>query len=311
MVKLSKTLDSEVENALAIVKNGTKNDGNIIYFDNGDKNEPILKIDNLFDYFDISEIKKYKKYMTTKELMSIKKAFENDEIDSDIRELYNNIKPKIENKIKNHIHINDGKFSILPKLKENQINRIFVSGMSGSGKSTWISDYTLNYQKIFPKNNIYIISRHESDDVLDNLKNVKRLKINDDLLETEINMSDLKDSLVIFDDTETIQSKHLKKFIFDLRSDMLQNARHHNIYLLCVEHQILNHNSTRLLILECDMIVFFPRSGTYQIKNFLKNYQGYDKEKINLIMNIQSRWICINKNTYPNTIISENDIYIL
>ena len=311
MAKLTKTKDADVKNAIACIKGG-KNSGDIIFFDNTNKNEPILKVNNLFDYIDISELKKEKKYMTNRELIDIKKAFEHNEINSNIRDIYNNLKPKIDKKVKNHIHNDDGIFSVLPRIEDNQVQKIFISGMSGSGKSTYIADYAKNYQKIYPKNKIYIISRHDSDDVLDNnLKNIKRLQIDSELLDTDINLEDLENSLVIFDDTETIQDKHLKKFVFDLRCDMLQNCRHHNIFMACVEHQILNHASTRLLILECDMVVFFPRSGSYQIKNYLKNYQGYDKETINMIMSIKSRWITINKNTYPNTIISENDIYIL
>ena len=80
--------------------------------------------------------------------------------------------------------------------------------------------------------------------------------------------------------------------------------------MLCISHQLLNFKSTKTLLLECNKIVFFPLSGGYQIRRFLKEYCSFDQQQIKTIMNIKSRWICINK-TYPNTIIGENDVYIM
>jgi hypothetical protein len=217
----------------------------------------------------------------------------------------------MEKEISKHVHINNGHFEIIPLIKENQVQKCFISGQSGSGKSTWISNYAQTYKKLFPNNSIYVISRHNEDPVLDKIKGIKRLELDEEILEAEIDIEDFKDSLIILDDIETISDKKINKLITNLRDDLLQNCRHHNIYLCCVSHSILNYGYTRSLILESDLIVFFPRSGGYQIKRYLKEYQGYNKEQINIIMRLPSRWVCINKNTYPPSVISENDIYIL
>lgn len=297
-------------NPLAIIRGGKK-DGEIVYFDDSDKNNPVLKIDNLFDYISDKKVRSKKKYMTIKEMLNLKLAFEHGTIKDDIRDIYETLKPEVENEIKNHIRINDGVFDFIPMMRENQVQKVFISGMSGSGKSTWIASYAKNYKKLFPKNNIIVISRHDEDAVIDNIGGVKRIKLTDDILEAEIDIKDLHDSLVIMDDIDTIPNKNIAKLIANLRDDLLENARHYNIYMCCVAHQILNYKNTRHLILESDCIVFFPRSGGYQIKRFLKEYASLDKDKINMIMKLPSRWCLLNKNTFPNTLISENDIYIL
>ena len=308
MVKLSKNKEDN-NIPLAIINSG-KNKGEMVYFDNKD-NKAELKIENLFDYISDKHLRQQKKYMTTKEMMYIKDAFENKgPIRQEIKHIYDKLKPNIEDEYNKHIHINDGQFEIIPMMKENQVQKCFVSGMSGSGKSTWIAKYAENYKRLFPKNDIYVISRHTEDEVIDKL-NPKRIKIDDEILDVEIDLKDLSNSLVIMDDIDTIPNKKINNLIAKLRDDLLENARHHNIYICCVAHQILNYKSTRHLILESDMIIFFPRSGSYQIKRFLKEYMGLDKEKINMVMSIPSRWICLNKSTYPTSLISENDIYIL
>lgn len=308
MVKLTK--NKEDNNIPLAIINGGKNSGDIVYFDNNNIKEGELKIDNLFDYISDKKVRQQKKYMTTKELLFIKDAFEKNNIRHEIKDIYDKLKPEIQTEYNKHVHIHDGQFEIIPMMKDNQVQKCFVSGMSGSGKSTWISKYAQNYKKLFPKNEIYVISRHTEDEVIDKLK-PKRIKLDEEILDVDIDLKDLNNSLVIFDDIDTIPNKKINQLVSKLRDDLLENARHHNIYMCCVAHQILNYTKTRHLILESDTIVFFPRSGGYQIRRFLKEYIGLDKDKINMIMKINSRWICLNKQSYPISLISENDIYIL
>jgi len=295
---------------LAIIKGGDR-EGEIVYFDDKNKNEPSLKIDNLYDYVDDKKVRSHKKYMSVKEMLSLKVAFEQGHIKDEIKEIYDQLRPTVEKAVASHIKIHNGVFEPVPMMKDNQVQKCFVSGMSGSGKSTWIANYAMNYKKLFPKNRVFVISRHDEDEVIDRIKGVKRLILDDDLLDAEIDIKDLSDSLVIMDDIDTIPDKKIQKLVANLRDDLLENARHYSIYMCCVSHQILNYKHTRHLILESDAIVFFPRSGGYQIKRFLKEYGGLDRHKIDMIMKLPSRWCMLNKNTYPNTLISENDIYIL
>lgn len=210
------------------------------------------------------------------------------------------------------LDLSSGTFDVLPLLEKNQVDRIMVSGSSGSGKSTWIGNYAKNYKTIFPTNPIYCISRHAKDPSLDKaIPNMKRLVINEELLEVEIDLSDFKNSLVIFDDYETIADKKICALLGKLRDDLLQNGRHNGTYMIMVSHQVLNYRATRQLLLESTKIVFFCRSGQYQIKNMLKMYQSLDKQQIDTIIKLPSRWCCIVKSTYPNLLISEKTMFIL
>jgi len=298
------------DNAIAIIRGGDK-DGEFVYFDDSNKNDPILKVENLYDLVSDKKVRSQKKYMSLKEMLDLQVAFQTGNVKDDIKEIYDRLKPEVVKAKNNSIHINDGSFELIPTIKENQVQKLMVCGMSGSGKSTLISKYAMNYKAVFPKNRIIIISRHDEDEVLDRIKGIKRIKLTDEILDTEIDIKDLASSLVIMDDIDTIPNPKINKLIANLRDDLLENARHHNIYMCVVSHQILNAKKTKHLLLECDTIVFFPRSGAYQIKRFLKEYASLEKDTINKIIKLPSRWCALNKNTFPNTLISESDIFIL
>jgi len=210
------------------------------------------------------------------------------------------------------LHLSSGKFTVLPLVERDQVDRIFVSGQSGVGKSYWIAQYAQSYQKMFPGNQVYVISRHDSDPSLDKaIRGLKRLVVNEELLEVEIDIADFKDSLLILDDYDTVADKKLYSLLSKLRDDILQNGRHHRTYMVMVSHMILDYKKTRMLLLESTKVVFFCRSGQYQIRNFLKQYQSLDKQQIDTIMKLPSRWCCLVKNIYPNVLISEKTMFIL
>ena len=210
------------------------------------------------------------------------------------------------------LHLASGKFEVLPLCQKDQVDRLFVSGQSGVGKSYFIAQYAKNYKRLFPDNNVYVISRHDDDPTLDKkIPGLKRLKITEELLEVDIDITDFADSLLIMDDYDTVADKKLYALLSKLRDDILQNGRHHRTYMCMVSHQILDYKKTRMLLLESTKVVFFCRSGQYQIRNFLKQYQSLDKDQINTIMKLPSRWCCLVKNTYPNVLISEKTMFIL
>ena len=53
---------------------------------------------------------------------------------------------------------------------------LYVSGASGSGKSYYASSYIKEYVKMFPKNDVFVVSSVDKDKQLDSIKNVKELK---------------------------------------------------------------------------------------------------------------------------------------
>lgn len=317
MLSISKKGENKEDIPIATIKDGNLNNYTVFFNTQPKNDENIYKIDNLLDYVNESKIKKTQKYMNNAEYMRIKNIFENKNINDiktsiDYNNKYDDIYKELSNKINKEYHLNDGTYIPLPLIKKEQVDRIFISGASGVGKSTFIAMYAQQYKKLFKKNNIIMFSRLDDDKSIDDKIKIKRIRLDQELLEFDNNdiIEDLKDSLVIFDDISTIQDKEILNKIKKLRDDILECGRHYNIYSICVSHMITNYKDTRHLILEATAMVFFIMSSQYQIKNFLKNYKGLEKNTIQRIMNLKSRWVMI-RNTYPNVLISEHDVIIL
>ena len=102
------------------------------------------------------------------------------------------------------------------KDKGNTRQILYVSGASGSGKSYYASSYIKEYVKMFPKNDVYIVSSVDKDEQLDKIKNVKRIILDEKFCDTGFSIEDFRDSMVIYDDTETIANKIVQEKILIL-----------------------------------------------------------------------------------------------
>lgn len=201
----------------------------------------------------------------------------------------------------------DAVFQPIPdKTKERDCH--FISGMSGSGKSTWTKKFVKEYKNQHKKNPVYLFSRKNEDENLDDVKPL-RVKIADNLIEDPLKMEDFKESLVIFDDTDIISDKLLRKVVDHLRDEILQGGR--SINISCV---ITNHNFTgrelKTVLNECHTITVFPANYNRGMKYLLNEYLGLDKKIINKIRKSNTRWITIYKN-FPMVVVEEREIYLV
>ena len=104
---------------------------------------------------------------------------------------------------------NDSKFVPFPNTKtEREI--LYITGCSGSGKSTFTRMYLEQYKKKYKSREIYMFSSLKEDKSLDAIK-PKRFIIDDSLYLDPIKAEDLKDSAVIFDDIDVIGDKKIKR----------------------------------------------------------------------------------------------------
>ena len=233
-----------------------------------------------------------------------------DEFDTSDDELFDKAFAATDSIRDKEITISDGKLEIIPEMDPDQRDVLYISGKSGSGKSTLIGTYIKNYKKIFPDNSVFLFSRVSFDDVLDQ-HDITRIPIDQELLDNPPEPEDFTDSLVIFDDTDTIQNHELCQYIISFRDDLLQVGRHHNIYLVICNHMILNYSKTRLILAEASMIVGFPSfGGQHQFVNVLKNHTGLSKELIKRVLCIDSRWIGISTKS-PVYILHEHGIFLV
>lgn len=207
-------------------------------------------------------------------------------------------------------HIDDGELQQVPN-SDLERECLYISGPSGSGKSTYINKFTKQYKKMFPDNYVFMLSRLTEDKSLDDNKHIKRIQINDDLLNDPIDNSELENSAIIFDDIDTIKDKELREYVQYLRDDLLETGRHEKVTMLCTSHLLMDYKKTRTLLNESTSVTFFPKSGTtYHIIRFLKTYCGLNKKQVERILSLPSRWITISK-VAPMWILYNQGCYLL
>ena len=195
--------------------------------------------------------------------------------------------------------------------KETERSILYITGPSGSGKSYYTRNYILEYKKLFPKNNVYIFSSLDSDETLDKIPKIKRIKFTDKFLLYDFKITDFKDSLVIFDDVDSETNKFKKKKIFDILSMILNTGRHERCSCIFTSHLSCAGNETKLILSEAHSITIFPKNaGNRSLKYLLDSYFGLDKFQINYIKKINSRWVTLIK-TYPSVLISEKQAIVL
>ncbi len=216
-------------------------------------------------------------------------------------------KKKFEDSCRKTFHIDSGQFNILPSEKSE---RIFIAGSSGSGKSTLASMYILEYKLMFPKNKIFLFSTHDGEKAYQIHKGIIQIKLNNEILNENITLKDLQNSLCIFDDADNLQSKSIQHYINQLNSDLIANGRKYNIHVLTLCHQLMDYSKTRLLLIEANKVIFFLHNGKYHIQRYLKVYAGLDQNQIRQIMRLKSRWVCLNTG-FPNYYISQHEIALI
>jgi hypothetical protein len=286
--------------------------GKIIYFTEENMKDNIKRNNNILDELPKEDFKNLiKNKLSIDEMKKLEKFLIQKEIPEEelLHNIYDDLNKEIEKKHSKEIILTDFEDS-LEIFPARDSQRIYFAGPTGSGKSYNISQYLKNFKKIFPKKKIYIFSDQPDDKLLDQYKPI-RIMLNEDLIDDPIQPNELSDSLVIFDDIDSIDNKKLKKQVETLRDTILKRGRHENIYCLVSNHQINEYKLTKEILSASSIICFYPKSGSsYSIKYLLKQYIGLNKQQIDKIMNLPSRYVCLNKCS-PQYIIHEHGCYLL
>lgn len=226
-----------------------------------------------------------------------------------LSDLLKAVKSEFKRKKDTSIEVLDGDIEMLPTLQTRQC--VYVAAPSGSGKSYWSKKYAINYNKVFPNNKVFLFSKVDDDISLKGIKNLIPIAIDHQLVDDPIEPDELENSLVIFDDTDTIKDKEIKNAILSLKEDLLETGRHNNIHVLITSHLISNYRDTRTVLNESHIMTIYPNSGAaQQIRYVLRNYWGLGKDDINKILKLNSRAVSIRKN-YPMMVFSQNSCYLL
>ncbi len=291
---------------------GGKADNKRIYI-SFDKNAPTLEVKDPFSVLTDAWFKSKKKTMKTTELLRLQNAVVKNHApdDEELESIFNDAMNLLEKRKGKEIDLQAGR--IMPTMPKESSVRCYVCGSTGSGKSTWVVNFCkeILLRAGNRKKKIFVFSVLTEDETLDKLHDILRVKIDESLIDDPIELDELKNSIVIFDDIETFSNKKYRDAVANLRDQCLSEGRHHNICTLCTNHQITDYKKTRNMLAESEYITFFPQSGgTNNIQRLLKTYIGLSKEEIEKIMALPSRWVTIF-NRYPLACISENSVFLL
>lgn len=263
-------------------------------------------------------IRNKKSRMSLLELEKIRKALKNksgESLDYDLKDIYNSSKSDINNKLKNEFKLEEGKMVPLPELDEKVADMVYVSAPTGAGKSTWCGSYVKEIKRVFPKKNFIVFSSFDKDPAFDHLKPMY-IKIDDEMIDNPIQKEELRDSVVLFDDIDTITAhgknpRRWAEACQRLRNDLLQCGRKEGIKVISTSHQLMNYKHTRDLLNSCSKVTFFPQATShYHLNRFLRDYVGLDKYGIAKILNLPSRWVMINKH-YPMYCVYESGCFLI
>lgn len=207
------------------------------------------------------------------------------------------------------ITVNEG--GIKPTFNKDEERKvIYISGMSGCGKSTFVSMMIDNYKRIFPDNRILFFSNKPTDPEIDKHDFVIRIELNEDIYNDPFTLDDLRNSLVVFDDTEYIKDKQINIELDRLRDLILQQGRSYHISFCYISHQLNNYRQSRIILNETHLCVLFPQmTTTYSLKYLLEKYFGFTKHDVAKLKTLPSRWVAINK--MPPAVIHDKGVYMI
>jgi hypothetical protein len=206
------------------------------------------------------------------------------------------------------LELTDQKLQQIPdKHTERQI--MYITGASGSGKSTYISKYCKQYRKAFPDNEIYVFSALKEDESLDACS-PKRIVIDDRMMSDPLSVDDFKDSMVIFDDVDVIGDKKHRDAVYQLLNALLETGRHTKSSVFVSNHLPYAGKDTRRILNEAHSVIWFPNSGSgVGMKRLLCDYLGLDKDINKKLRKMQTRWAVYFK-SFPGIMMTERCVWL-
>jgi len=212
--------------------------------------------------------------------------------------------------------MNVGKADLVPLINPNSRDVAYVAGPAGSGKSTYTSKLIKSFCQIFPDREVYMFCRTDiEDDPAYKGRGINQIRIDESLIEHPIDIeSDIpKGSMVVFDDTSTVNNKKIKTAIIDLMMDLMECGRKLDLYMVMTNHLVNPTEKAlgRTIMNEMKSFTFFHRSGSFhQIKYCLKTYFGMSNKDIDAIIKLPGRWVTVFKN-FPMVLMFQHGVYQL
>ena len=218
------------------------------------------------------------------------------------------------------LELGDGEeFVPFPNYKANR-EVLYTAGKSGSGKTYYTKQYVCELIKERRKKNkdyeVFIFSPFDEDVSLDeDIPDLRRIKIDMDLVDDPIDPKEFQDCCVIFDDIDSIKLKskketnEIKDAIKTLLLQLLNIGRHYNVDVCITNHLLYDGHNTKPVLNEAHRIVFFPHSSSnLSVKRLCEAYGGIDHDVVKKIKKMKTRWATIYSN-YPIIVGTQKKIF--
>lgn len=206
--------------------------------------------------------------------------------------------------------------SLVPIPQETH-NVIFVAGPPGSGKSYYVNRYARMFKKLFNRR-LILFTRNADDPSMDNTPSGKpseayeKYIIDDEL--PVMDLEELRNSLVIFDDIETAMFPKQTKYLFNLLNDTIKNGRHYNISVIFTNQQLRMYKRTKCIFEDMTELVIFPRTTSkYHATQVMTGYMSISKSSVNYIFDMpttQYMWVSIRR-VAPQFVITPFMAYLI
>lgn len=172
----------------------------------------------------------------------------------------------------------------LPAYIKGQRYACYVSGISGSGKSTAIRNLLDHLRKANKKSKVYLFSAiKEFDDPAFKGLKISHLKYDDKETLFQLKPEHLRDSIILCDDWDQSLDKSVTNFMRGLLKSLLETGRKMNIQLFIVSHQTQDYLKTRDIINECSSFQLFPAANRNSVLRFAKAYLDLNKKQMDRI----------------------------
>ncbi len=277
-----------------------------------EEDEPDREVEDDDDVFDVLsdddfKSSKYKKH-TVKDRLKLAKALRKNQepLDEYLIDQYNQMNMKLHERLKKEFNLTSG---VMVPIPDDKSERIFIAGKSGSGKSVLTAMYAREYNEKFPKNKIYILTKHEKESAYSKIPHIE-ITCDNEMVEEPIDVKMFSNSLVIFDDCDHIQDKKISTNIKRFNNDLITTGRKYNIHIITLQHQLMDYKETRNLLNEANKVVFFNSASNYHITRYLKVYVGMDPQTIKRVIALKSRWTMISL-SIPTYVLHEHGIFLL